>query len=187
MLEAALDILAEHGEDALRIDVLCKRLGVTKGSFYHHFSSREDLSRQLLEYWVEEYTNRYIELSSRAGSPMEQCRALDNLALDGDAGLGAAFRSWALRDPLAREYQERVDAVRLDHLKRLYAQMIGDEAEAERLAVMDYAMFIGSRQIMPRLTHEALRRLPGHWLTLLESHYGMSARPGTQTGATDPA
>lgn len=36
-LAAALDVLAEEGQAKLRIDKLAGDLGVTKGSFYHHF------------------------------------------------------------------------------------------------------------------------------------------------------
>ena len=35
--DAALEVLAQLGFKGLNIGVLCKRLGVTSGSFYHHF------------------------------------------------------------------------------------------------------------------------------------------------------
>src|SRR3954466_1718228 len=35
---AALDLLAEEGPGGVKIDRLCVRLGVTKGSFYWHFT-----------------------------------------------------------------------------------------------------------------------------------------------------
>jgi AcrR family transcriptional regulator len=42
-VEAALDALAEGGVDAVRVDPLAKRLGVTRGSFYWHFKDRAAL------------------------------------------------------------------------------------------------------------------------------------------------
>ena len=36
-IQAGFSILAEDGLEALKIDRLCARLGVTKGSFYWHF------------------------------------------------------------------------------------------------------------------------------------------------------
>ena len=49
--EAGLDLLAEGGVQAQTIANLCERLGITKGSFYHHFSSLGDFRAQLLGYW----------------------------------------------------------------------------------------------------------------------------------------
>ena len=40
---AALDVIAEQGLAAVAVEPLARRLGVTKGSFYWHFPSREAL------------------------------------------------------------------------------------------------------------------------------------------------
>ncbi|CAG0952441.1 partial Tetracycline repressor protein class A from transposon 1721, partial [Rhodocyclaceae bacterium] len=50
---AALDILAEKGLDGIRVEVLAKRLKVTKGSFYWHFKDRRDLLDAVLETWKD--------------------------------------------------------------------------------------------------------------------------------------
>ena len=42
-IDAAIVMLAEDNVEALRVDTLAERLGVTKGSFYWHFKGREDL------------------------------------------------------------------------------------------------------------------------------------------------
>ncbi|MEV0105289.1 helix-turn-helix domain-containing protein [Nocardia sp. NPDC050799] len=39
-LQAGYTVLAEEGFRALELDEICRRLGVTKGSFYHHFSDK---------------------------------------------------------------------------------------------------------------------------------------------------
>lgn len=45
LLDAALKIIAEHGIDALRIEDVCEKVGVTKGSLYWHFQDRQGLIR----------------------------------------------------------------------------------------------------------------------------------------------
>ena len=50
-IQAGFAILADGGPNALRVDRLCERLGVTKGSFYWHFADlaayRDALCRRL--------------------------------------------------------------------------------------------------------------------------------------------
>jgi AcrR family transcriptional regulator len=48
LVDAALDIILANGVDALRIEDVCERVGVTKGSLYWHFNDREGLIREAL-------------------------------------------------------------------------------------------------------------------------------------------
>ena len=48
---AALDMIAEQGVQAMAIEPLARRMRITKGSFYWHFSSREILLEQALLRW----------------------------------------------------------------------------------------------------------------------------------------
>jgi len=170
LLQAGLTILAEHGEAALTIESICTRLGVTKGSFYHHFGSRQIFSRQLLEYWEEEHTRRFIELCDRAGDAADSYCMLDAFAEEVEDDVEVAVRAWALRDPLAREFQERIDQTRMDYLKALHQDLIGDAARAEVLARLEYAAFIGSRQIMPGLGKAQLAEILDLWTAMLNSY-----------------
>ena len=47
-LEKGFEILSEFNQDKLRIQYLCDRLGVTKGSFYHHFQGIQGYISELL-------------------------------------------------------------------------------------------------------------------------------------------
>ena len=52
-IKAAFDVLADKGLDGIRVEVLAKRLKVTKGSFYWHFKDRRDLLDAVLETWKD--------------------------------------------------------------------------------------------------------------------------------------
>lgn len=170
LLKAGLTLLARHGEQALTIDSLCKKLKVTKGSFYHHFGSREAFSRQLLEHWEQEHTQQLIKLCGEADSAMDSYRTLDDLAQGIDDDIEVAVRAWALRDPLAREYQERVDLARMEYLKKLYGEMLGDAHKATLFSQLEYATFVGSRQIMPRPDKERVSQMIELWTEMFTQY-----------------
>jgi TetR/AcrR family transcriptional repressor of nem operon len=50
-LEAALHVIRAKGYAATRIEDICEAAGLTKGSFFHHFNSKEDLALEAASYW----------------------------------------------------------------------------------------------------------------------------------------
>lgn len=50
IFQAAKEILKKEGYDALSIKNICEAAGVSNGSFYHHFKTKDDL----LSYYIEE-------------------------------------------------------------------------------------------------------------------------------------
>src|SRR5271169_1534471 len=50
-LEAALHIFRSKGYSATRIEDICETAGLTKGSFFHHFDTKESLALAAAEYW----------------------------------------------------------------------------------------------------------------------------------------
>src|SRR5918995_1461561 len=60
-LSAGLDALRKGGVAAVRVERLAAGVGVTKGSFYHHFRDRGALLEALLEFWSREMTDAEFE------------------------------------------------------------------------------------------------------------------------------
>ena len=52
ILEAAEECFALHGYDATGVAEVCRRAGLSKGAFYHHFPSKQDLFLKLLDRWL---------------------------------------------------------------------------------------------------------------------------------------
>lgn len=53
LLEAALHVIRAKGYTATRIEDICEAAELTKGSFFHHFASKEDLALAAVEFWIE--------------------------------------------------------------------------------------------------------------------------------------
>jgi len=51
LLDAALHVIRAKGYTATRIEDICETAGLTKGSFFHHFKSKEDLALEAAAYW----------------------------------------------------------------------------------------------------------------------------------------
>ena len=53
ILQAALSVIRTKGYTATRIEDVCEAAGLTKGSFFHHFSTKEELAIAAADYWSE--------------------------------------------------------------------------------------------------------------------------------------
>ena len=58
-LDAALKVVRAKGYTATRIEDVCAEAGLTKGSFFHHFKSKEDLALTAIAHWGER-TSRFF-------------------------------------------------------------------------------------------------------------------------------
>jgi TetR/AcrR family transcriptional regulator, transcriptional repressor for nem operon len=60
LLQAALRVIRSRGYTATRIEDVCEAAGVTKGSFFHHFKSKEELALESAAYWEETTGNLFL-------------------------------------------------------------------------------------------------------------------------------
>lgn len=158
-LDAGLRLMREEGvgEDALTIDALCKRLGRTKGAFYHHFDDVNLYLDALLGHWATKQTSAPIAAAETGTSPRERRQKLEQSVRGLDMKLDRAVRAWALRDPRAQRVLSQVDARRIDYLAQLHAAAAVPKARARMLAQLEYAAFVGAQQIFPDLSTREVR------------------------------
>ena len=63
ILDAALRIVREQGYSATSVDDLCRAAGVTKGAFFHHFKSKEDLAVMAAKHWTQTTEAKFARAS----------------------------------------------------------------------------------------------------------------------------
>jgi len=141
---AGLEVLGKQGIDGVRVEVLAKQLGVTKGSFYWHFENRDALLAAMLSDWRRRATLAIIDrIEAQDDSAQNRLRLLMQVPFqiraDGGAQVELSIRLWARRDPRARSALTEVDELRLRYIARLLRE-IGFTAErAEARAICAYA------------------------------------------------
>ncbi len=53
LLNAAIEVVRKQGYAATSVDELCKKAGVTKGAFFHHFESKDALAVAAANHWSD--------------------------------------------------------------------------------------------------------------------------------------
>jgi AcrR family transcriptional regulator len=74
LLAVAVEEFNTRGYDATSMEDLSRAAGITKSSFYHHVSGKEELLRMALERALEELFGILEEPRAHSGSPMERLR-----------------------------------------------------------------------------------------------------------------
>ena len=175
---AARAAMAEGGIEAVAVEPLARRLGVTKGSFYWHFKDRRALLEATLERWEEESTEARISASRRISDPRERLIRLGeevfgDAPLDGDEpgkvllerGVELAI-SDAADDAIVRQFLRRVTAHRIGYLEECFRELGLPKEEAWYRALLAYAAHAGTVRLLrdaPDLTprgkdYESYRR-----------------------------
>ncbi|ALS31829.1 hypothetical protein PTRA_a0475 [Pseudoalteromonas translucida KMM 520] len=145
--------LSKFGISAVKVEPLAKKLKVTKGSFYWHFSGREELFEQLLTSWRVRSTNAIIERLSDANfTAKEQLRELfflphKNIKSINGGALELAIRNWSQHDENVKETINEVDNHRLKFISDNFKSLGSDQEEAEIKAYRFYYTMQGYKVV----------------------------------------
>ncbi|MFJ7419678.1 TetR/AcrR family transcriptional regulator [Streptomyces uncialis] len=145
-IEEGLRALAEAGPDAVRVEALAKRIGVTKGGFYGYFTDRDALLVAMLDTWERESTDEVVDRVEReGGDPKSKAHRAGMLTFSGDRLLpiDLAVRAWARRDEAVAERLRRVDNRRMDLLREVIGSFCADPVEVEARSLLAFCAAIG--------------------------------------------
>ena len=122
-LQQALATFVDEGIDAVRITRLAEDLGVTRGSFYWHFTNRDDLIEALVRFWQDKNSAAIERSVASADSLADGILSFFETCLDSeqfDPRLDLAIREWARRSKRIRRLVDGEDAARIETLRRFY-------------------------------------------------------------------
>jgi AcrR family transcriptional regulator len=156
--QAALEMIAEVGVAAVAVEPLAKRLGVTKGSFYWHFATREALLSAALTRWSEDDTQDVLTRVSHITDAREQLRTLFRVS-SRTVKLHKIYSALikAVDSPIVGPMIEKLSEHRLRTLSQLFERAGLSHANALHRARLAYAAYIGFLQMslqlrLPRLS-----------------------------------
>ncbi|MBP2365761.1 TetR/AcrR family transcriptional regulator [Pseudonocardia parietis] len=177
--ESAMTILGRDGAAGLKIGPLCRSLGVTSGSFYHHFGGWAGFVRGLLQYWESQQTDRVVELARATADPIERVLVVRRLTVELRHDAEAAIRAWAQIDPEVGRAQARVDGQRRIALEQVVGDVVESTEIAHRLAIFGYSLLVGFQQTCDPRDRDLLQRLLGDYQDLILAHAAPHLRPVT--------
>lgn len=172
-IEEGLRALAEGGPEAVKIEALATRLGVTKGGFYGYFADRATLLTEMLDTWEQGVTIDLIgQVESQDGGGRDKLDRLGKLAdatsePTADMALDLAIRYWARHDEGVARRLRQVDQRRMGYLRTLFADFCADDDEVELRATLAFALWLADGLVdfdYGGRSREEFRRLSDRYL-----------------------
>lgn len=146
-IEAAYQALLESGIDGVKVMPLAERLGLSRTSFYGHFSDRDDLLNALITLWQSKNTGNLVKRTEDyAETVTEAILNLFDLWLMPDlfdSRLEFAVRNWAHTDPDLARLMDEADRVRVGALQAMFERYGYEPAYAHVRADTIYLTQIG--------------------------------------------
>ena len=164
-IEQGFAALRDNGPGALALTPLAARAGVTKGSFYHHFSDQNAFLSALTGQWVERTA---VDIAAALSKPPET-RAPAPVALTGalDLPLEAAMRALGAAAPSVAALIAEADMGRVALLAS--AQDDPESGAALDYARIEYAAVIGLA--MRAASADEARRLSALMAEMTSAHW----------------
>ena len=157
-IDFALKTLAREGFNALKADVLARKLGVSRGSFYWHFAELGAFHAQVIAHWRQTATEAIIADLERYPGGERRLDVLLRRAFAHDAPLEVRMRAWADENADAARALGDVDRRRSAYIERMLVDAgIAPPLAATRAQLLYWA-YLGAALNRSRLTGERLER-----------------------------
>jgi AcrR family transcriptional regulator len=158
---AALDAIAEDGLAAIAVEPLAARLGVTKGSFYAHFRSREALVDAALARWQHSHGTDSLSELGAVEDPAERLEQVMLAAImfsqSGSPSVHVRMLG-ELHDVRVRTAVAHVTVERVARLAATYRELGFPPRRAERRARLAYATYVGLLQMAQEAPDQRLSK-----------------------------
>jgi len=171
--QEALRVIAEEGIGAVAVESLARRMGITKGSFYWHFSSRESLIEQALIGWeAHDARNLTTSLGELSGPRERLISFFRRVSREGLTHRVYSSLCAAADHPQVQPILDRVAERRMQHIAEAFKELEMAPSEAEHHARLTYSVYLGFLQLqrqeqVPALSSQQFEAYLDHVISTL--------------------
>lgn len=158
-IDFALKTLAHEGFDALKADVLARKLSVSRGSFYWHFTDLGTFHARVIVHWKQLTTEAIIADIEHYESREQRLDALLRHAFGHGATLEIRMRAWAENNAEASRALGDIDRRRREYMEQLLVEAGIALPLAATRAQLLYWSYLGAALSRSRLSGERLDRI----------------------------
>jgi len=152
---AALQQIAEQGVSSVAVEPLARRLGVTKGSFYWHFPSRDALLQAALDRWEAYEKENIFDKLEAIHDPGERLQNLFRLVAHDDSSYVVYSQLLKAMDhPIVQPVISRVSRRRLEWLSDSFRRAGFAIDAARHRARLLYSAYVGFLQLNLQLPQD---------------------------------
>jgi AcrR family transcriptional regulator len=158
-IDFALATVAREGFEALKADVLARKLGVSRGSFYWHFADIETFHARVIQQWRQVATEAIIADVELREAPDQRLELLLRLAFGEGAALEVGMRAWADNNATAAQALRQVDRRRRTYIDELLRQLGMPAPLAAVRTMVLYWAYLGAAVSHDRLSGRNLDQI----------------------------
>jgi AcrR family transcriptional regulator len=146
---AAIDAIEHGGIAGIAVEPIAIALETTKGSFYWHFTSRDELIDAVMQRWEDRATNAVIASIAEIADPMDRLRQLLRVVFGHEREDRIEARIvLAPFDARISPTVDRVTTLRIEFLISLFRGLGFSRSTAAKRARIAYAAYLGHLRLL---------------------------------------
>ena len=143
-------LFSEDGVSGIIVEKMAKLLRVNKSSFYWHFKTKKNFIEQLTIFWINNETERIINLTNDQQIVSQKFKTLVALIYKQDPYLDFVFylKRYARKEKKIQIMIDKIDTKRIEYANQLLLEMGYSKQEAKIKSTLLHKHFIGYHEVI---------------------------------------
>lgn len=143
-------LFSEEGVSGIIVEKMAATLTVNKSSFYWHFKTKKDFIEQLTMFWINNETERIINLTNSKKTGVQKFKTLIVLVYKQDPFLDFIFhlKRYAIKEKKIQIINDKIDSQRIEYTYDLLLEMGYSKQDASIKSKLLYKHFLGYHEMI---------------------------------------